>query len=204
MDDMNLNHPQPAPSPLAPYPSISIFSTLLSHTTGTVPLSARVLIELCRNIARDLDYVARLREDVQLTLDMCPAHHAEWIDGARKAASQALYLVNQHIESKIPRKEATALLKGNANDMLSKVASVVNPGKKDAEGISSLRANLSTAHASLMAAAGLMQQLGLRSGDLLPMTTQLQRSRTSSAGSEEQGTSLSAAGVLMSETSTLV
>lgn len=204
MDAMDLNHSQPTPSPLASYPSIAIFLTLLSHTAGTVPLSARVLLELCRNVARDLDYVARLREDVQPTLDMCPAHHAEWIDGARKAASQALYLVNQHIESKIPRKEAMSLLKGNAGDMLSKVASVVSPSKKDTEGISSLRANLSAAHASLMAAAGLMQQLGLRSGDLLPRRTQPQRFRTSSAGSEEQGTSLSATGVLTSETSTLV
>lgn len=200
---MDISHSQPTPSPLVPYPSISIFSTLLSHTTGTMPLSCRALLELCRNVARDLEYVARLREEVQLTLDMCPAHHAEWIDGARKAGSQALYLVNQHIESKIPRKEAMSLLKGNPSELLSKFAGVVNPGKKDTEAVPSLRANLSASHASLMAAAGLMQQLGLRSGSLLPKSTQLQRFRTLSSGSEEQGTSLSTTGVLSSDASTL-
>lgn len=200
---MNLNHSQATPSPLAPYPSISIFSTVLSHATSPVPLSSRVLLDLCRNVARDLDYVTRLREDIQPTLDMCPAYHAEWVDEVRRAASQALYLVNQHIESKMPQKDAVSLLKGNASDLQSKVMSVVTPSKKDTDGISSLRANLSAAHASLLSAMGMMQQLGLQSGDLLPSRMQLQRFRTLSSGSEGQGMNPSTAGVLSSETSTL-
>lgn len=196
---MDLNRSQSTSTTLAPYPSISNFSLLLSNSKATVPLSARALIGVCRTVARDLNYVARLREEVQLTLDTCPSHHAEWIDEARRAASQALYLVNQHIESKIPQKEVT----GNASDLQAKIMSVVTPSKKDTECLSSLRTNLTAAHTSLMTAAGLMQQLALRSGDLLPNTTQLQRFRTLSSGSEGPGTNLGAASMLASETSTL-
>lgn len=200
---MDLNRSQSTSTTLAPYPSISVFSLLLSNSTATVPLSARALIDICRTVARDLNYVARLREEVQLTLDTCPSHHAEWIDEARRTASQALYLVNQHIESKIPHKDGASLLRGNASDLQAKVMSVVTPSKKDTECLSSLRTNLTAAHTSLMTAAGLMQQLALRSGDLLPNMTQLQRFRTLSSGSEGPGTNLGAASMLASDTSTL-
>lgn len=200
---MDLNHSQFVTQTLDPYPSISIFSLLLSNSTATVPLSARALLDICRTVARDLKYVARLREEAQHTLDMCPAHHAEWIDEARRSASQALYLVNQHIESKIPQKEGMALLRGNMSDLQAKVISVVTPNKKDTECVSSLRTNLTAAHTSLMTAAGLMQELAIRSGDLLPDTTQLRRFRTLSSGSEGQGTNRGAVSMLGSETSTL-
>lgn len=201
---MDLNQSQPPSLHLAPYPSISVFSTLLSGSPSTTPLSARVLLELCRNVARDLAYVTRLREDIQLSLDVGPAYHAEWIDEVRRAASQALYLVNQHIESKVPVTQAQHLLKGNANDLHSKIASVISPSKKDTECISSLRADLSAAHMSLMGAAGFMQQIALREGDQTPDRTQLQIFRNLSSGSEGQATSRNAAGVITSETSTLV
>jgi hypothetical protein len=159
---------------LSSYPSIDTFSKLVSNSPSIAPLSATILLDLCRNVARDLTYVSRLQEDVQSTLKVCPAYHTQWIDEVRRAASEALVHADTHISAKIPQEQALSLLNGSSRELKSKIVSVIRVGKKDKEGIASLRERLSTAHGSLMGAAGLMQQLALRSGDLLPNREQIQ------------------------------
>lgn len=163
---MNLNQPLSSQG-LSAYPSIDAFSKLVSHSI-TTPLSAKILLDPCRNVARDLTYVSRLQEDAQLALNGCPAYHAQWIYEVRTAASEALYLANKHIESKLPGTQALHQLKGNQSDLQSKIARVVAVSKKDTEGIASLREHLSAAHASLMGVAGFMHQLAFRNGELIP------------------------------------
>lgn len=199
---MDPNQSQPSSLHLGPYPSISLLSALLSHSAATTPQSAKTLLNICRNVERDLDYVTRLQEEVQLTLNTYPAYHADWIDEVRRAASEALHLVNKHIESKMPGTQPLSLLKGSASELQTKIANVVTPSKKDTEGINNLRADLSLAHASLMGVAGFMQQIALRQGDLTLDRTQLHRFRTLSSGSEGQDTSQSVAVVTPRETST--
>lgn len=172
---------------LSNYPSIKAFSKLVGLTTksNNVPLSAQILLDLCRNVARDLTYVSRLHEDAQRTLNACPAYHAQWTDEVRIAAAQALYRANRHIESKLPDTEALYQLtcKGKPSELQSKVLSVVTASKKDTEDIGGLLAHLSATHASLMGVVGLMQQLAFRSGDLLPDAVKLESFRSLSVES---------------------
>lgn len=194
---MSVNDHQPLSSQiLAGYPSIDNFSKLVALSPATAPLSARVLLNLCRNVARDLSYVARLQEDVQATLNDSPAYHAKWIAEVRIAAAEALGHVNKHIESKMPRQHLGGLQQ-HARELQARVASVVAASKKDAEGIASLREQLGASHASLMAVAGLMQQLAFHNGGLLPDKTQLQQFRSLSQESLKQAATNTSAGAVL-------
>lgn len=180
---------------LSTYPSIKAFSKIVALVakSTTVPLSAQILLDLCRNVARDLAYVSRLQEDVQHNLNACPAYHAEWTYEVRTATSEALYRANKHIESKLPDTEALYQLtcKGKHSELQSKVASVVTVNKKDTEDIGSLLQQLSTTHASLMGVVGLMQKLAFRSGELLPDAMKLEGFKSMSLESLGQTTPMS-------------
>lgn len=141
------------------FPFIETFSEAVSsQSSGQRPstlIPARVLVNLCTNVRRDLSYVSLLQEDAQEDLRSCSAYHTTWIENVRRDASQALLDFNTYLEHKIPT--------GKDDEAPIKITKVMKNGRK----MASLERELNAAHVGLVSIIGFMQMLVLKRGGLL-------------------------------------
>ncbi|KAK6063300.1 hypothetical protein SCUP515_12523 [Seiridium cupressi] len=166
---------------LAVYPSITNLSRhiafLDAEPSSDTFLPIKLLLDLCHHLSRDLNYVVRLQEETQSTLDSFPAYQSEWISDVRIAASDALRRADSYITSKIPNisDESTIINVVGAKSTRSKVKEILN----DSMTVAAIERLLSVVHSSVIGVVAVMHKMALQNSDLVSRGVQSQRAEIS-------------------------
>lgn len=146
------------------YPSIATFGTLVARldpaSNPSTHLQATVLIDLCRSVSRDLDYLERLVDEVDTALKGAAPYHAQWVGDVRKAATRSLIQVNSYIASKIPSTTQPLFKAQDSKQSASKPK--ISEALKDVTSVAAMQQQLVVAHAGLISAMGLIHRLALQ------------------------------------------
>ncbi|KAK6837938.1 hypothetical protein PG987_006219 [Apiospora arundinis] len=148
---------------IAIYPSIDTFGTLVAQLDPASNLSthlqATVLVNLCRSVSRDVAYLERLMDDVDIMLKGAASYHTQWVSEVQKTATRSLNQVNSYIASKIPSKTQ------DTSPFTSKPK--VSDAMKDVTSVAAMQRQLVAAHAGLVSAMGLMHRLAIQRDDMM-------------------------------------